>query len=109
MRRRGAWGGRWYLETGNTYFHFAGGFFIALLIASYYATEFRKLSQPLRFFCIVGLTIAMAVFWEFHEFALGRLIGISLMGDLADTIKDLLMGPLGAITAAVLNPFLTRS
>lgn len=97
----GVWGGRWYNETGNTSFHFAGGFFIALLIASYYATQFAKLSQPLRFFCIVGLTMAVAVLWEFHEYALGQFIGVSLMGDLADTIKDLLMGTLGGMIATL--------
>lgn len=101
----GWWGGQWYFDSGNYYFHFAGGFFVALLITSYYSTEFRKLSQPFRFFCVIGLTIAVAVFWEFHEYALGRLIGISLMGDLTDTIKDLLMGTLGAITAAFVRPF----
>lgn len=97
----GAWGGRWYLETGNSYFHLVGGFFIALLVASYYASEFGKLSQPFRLFALLGIVMGIGVLWEFHEFALGQLIGVSLQGDLADTIKDLLLDTLGGGIAAL--------
>ena len=96
-----AWGGNWYLETGNSYFHLIGGFFIALLVASYYATEFSKLSQPFRLFALLGIVMGIGVLWEFHEFALGQFIGISLQGDLPDTIKDLLLDTLGGVIAAL--------
>ena len=98
----GVWGGAWYLESGNSYFHFVGGFFIALLVASYYASEFGKLSQPFRLFALLGIVIGIGVLWEFHEFVLGQLIGVSLQGDLADTIKDLFLDTLGGLIAALI-------
>lgn len=97
----GVWGGRWYNETGNSYFHFIGGFFIALLVASYYANEFSKLSQPFRLFALLGIVMGIGVLWEFHEYSLGQFIGISLQGDLADTIKDLFLDTLGGGIAAL--------
>ncbi|MEK7582797.1 MAG: hypothetical protein AAB483_00090 [Patescibacteria group bacterium] len=97
----GTWGGAWYLETGNSYFHLVGGFFIALLVASYYANEFGKLSQPFRLFALLGIVMGIGVLWEFHEFALGRLVGVSLQGDLADTIKDLFLDTLGGLIASL--------
>ena len=74
---------------------------MALLVASYYASEFQKLPQPLRLFCVVGIVMGIGVLWEFHEYALGRLTDISLQGDLADTMKDLLMDTLGGIAGAI--------
>ena len=98
----GLWGNRWYPESGNTYFHVLGGFFIAALAASYYATQFAKLPQPLRFFCIVGIVMGVGVLWEFHEYALGHFIHIPLQGDLADTMKDLLADTLGGMAGALI-------
>ena len=98
----GYWGGSWYLESGNRYFHLLGGFCIGLLIASYYSSEFAKIPQPLRFFCIVGISMGIGVLWEFHEYLLSIYFGTSFMGDLPDTMKDLLMDTLGAIGAQAL-------
>ena len=97
----GVWGGRWYFDTGNHYLHVLGGFFIALLVASYYRNEFAKLPQPLRFFCILGIVMGVGVLWEFHEYAIGQIAHIPLQGDLADTMKDLLMDTLGGIVAGL--------
>lgn len=99
----GFWGGAWYFSTGNTYFHFVGGLFMALLAASYYRSEFAKLSQPFRFFCLLALVMAVGVFWEFHEYALGHLLNASFkfQGDLADTMSDLLMDTLGGVVAGL--------
>lgn len=97
----GWWGGTWYIEIGNTYFHFIGGLGIALLVASYYATQFGKLSQLLRFFCVLGMTIGVGVLWEFHEYVLGQILPVSLQGDLDDTMKDLLMDTLGGVVGAL--------
>ena len=101
----GWWGGRWYFDTGNTYVHVLGGFFIALLVASYYASEFSALPQPLRFFCILAIVMGVGVLWEFHEYALGQLFSIPLQGDLADTMKDLLMDTLGGAAGGLLARF----
>ena len=98
----GVWGGAWYLESGNSYFHFVGGFFIALLVASYYASEFGKLSQPFRLFALVGIVMGVAVLWEFYEIVVNALTGNILPG-LDDTMKDLLMDTLGGVTGAVFS------
>ena len=105
----GWWGGQWYLTTGNTYFHFLGGLCIALLVTSYYATQFGKLSQPFKFFCILGIVMGVGVLWEFHEFILTKIVGQAFMGDLADTIKDLLMDTLGGVAGAFLNSLRGRN
>lgn len=101
----GYWGGQWYFDQGNSYFHLLGGIFIALLVESYYANEFKKLPQPLHWFCVLGIVMAVGVLWEFHEYALGRFLSIPLQGDLADTMKDLLMDTLGGIATATLYLF----
>lgn len=96
------WGGTWYFDTGNTYFHFVGGLFIGLLIASYYSTQLGKLSQPLRLFCILGMVMGVGVLWEFHEFVLDHIFNtLKFQGDLADTMQDLLMDSLGGISATL--------
>lgn len=97
----GWWGGAWYFERGNTYFHFAGGLFMGLLVASYYRSEFGKLSQPFRFFCLLAIVMGIGVLWEFHEYVLSRIAGASFMGDLADTMKDLLMDTFGGIISGL--------
>ncbi len=98
------WGGSWYLDSGNHYFHIVGGFFIALLTTSYYASEFGKLTQPFRFFALLGIVMAVGVFWEFHEFALDHLLHLphfQFQGDLVDTMQDLLFDTIGGIAAAL--------
>src|SRR3989344_5334219 len=101
----GYWGNRWYIESGNSYFHLAGGLVIALLTASYYNSEFQKISQPLRFFCILAIVMGVGVLWEFHEYLLSEIVNKSFMGDLPDTIKDLLMDTLGGALGAILDSF----
>src|SRR3989344_7474251 len=106
----GIWGGSWYLEIGNTYLHFAGGLFMGLLVATYYRSEFAKLSQPFRFFCLVGIVIGIGVMWEFHEFILNQVFNsLKFQGDNIDTMKDLLMDTLGGMAAAVLYSFRGRN
>ncbi len=98
----------WYLESGNAYFHFAGGLAIALLVTSYYSTEFGKLSQPFRFFCIVAIAMGIGVLWEFHEYILTQLAHRSFQGDLDDTMHDLLLDTLGGVVAGLFTPRLFR-
>lgn len=87
-------------------YHFLGGFFAAMLFASFYNSEFRRLSQPRRFLMIVALTVAVGVFWEMAEYVGGKKLSqpiydvfhyrVYFMGDLDDTIQDLVMDTLGA-------------
>ena len=101
----GLTGSRWYFLWGNTVFHFAGGLLFGALTAEYYASEFGRLSQPLRIICIVSIVTCIGVIWEFHEFILSQSAlssgGAKFIGDLRDTINDLLMDMLGGITAAL--------
>src|SRR3989344_3930624 len=92
----------WYFAWGNIMFHLLGGFFIALLVTSYYANEFNKLSQPFRFFCILGIVIGIGVFWEFYEITANAFLGNILPG-LNDTMQDLLMDTLGGIAGAIVS------
>ena len=92
----------WYFAWGNSIFHVLGGFFIALLVASYYSSEFGKLSQPFRLFALVGIVMGVAVLWEFYEIVVNALTGNILPG-LDDTMKDLLMDTLGGVTGAVFS------
>jgi len=106
---------QWFYSTGQTYLHFLGGLFIAFLIASYYSSEFGKLSQPFRLFALIGIVMGVGVLWEFHEYILKFFAGqkatiafgydVTFIGDLADTMKDLLMDTLGGMTVAVLHLF----
>ena len=89
----------------DTPYHLASGICLGIIVASYYRSEFGSLPQPLRFFCVLGIVMAVGVLWEFHEYALGRMIPVSLQGDLDDTMKDLLMDTLGGVAGGILNFF----
>ena len=83
---------------------------MGLLVAAYYRSEFAKLSQPFRFFCLVGIVIGIGVMWEFHEFILNQVFNsLKFQGDNIDTMKDLLMDTLGGMAAAVLYSFRGRN
>jgi len=77
---------------------------VALLVESHYGSEFAKLPQSLRFFCIVALVMAVGVLWEFHEFVFDHFLSaMKFQGDLADTMKDLLMDTVGGLAGAGLH------
>ena len=104
---------RVYYMWGDTVFHFAGGVCAALLVASYYHSEFAKLSPVFRVFSLVAITIGIGVLWEFHEYILSTLALVThqfgghisnkmtFIGDLDDTMKDLLMDTFGGIVVAL--------
>lgn len=99
-------------------YHFLGGFFVAMLFASFYNSEFSRLSQPRRLLTIVALTVAVGVFWEMAEYVGNKKLSqpiydvfhyrVYFMGNLDDTIQDLVMDTLGAAAfalASTLNLF----
>ena len=49
-------------------YHFLGGFFMAMLVAAFYTSEFGRLSQPLRVLTVVAMTVAIGVFLEMAEY-----------------------------------------
>lgn len=106
---------QWYARypSFDIFLHFLGGFFIAMLIFSYYHKEFKKLPQHMQFFAIIGMTMGIGVIWEFGEYIASQTlrdlflnkysIRVYFIGDLGDTMADLLMDTLGGITFWVLH------
>ncbi len=50
-----------------------------------------------------SLTASAAVFWEFGEFLFDRFFGTNIQVGLANTIQDLAMGLLGALTLMIIR------
>ncbi|MBI2674184.1 MAG: hypothetical protein HYX22_00380 [Candidatus Yanofskybacteria bacterium] len=94
----------WWFDTTH---HFLGGFFVAMLFGAYFAdTKFP--SKRFRWLAVIGATTFIGVVWEFAEYAASQTLieplyhnfGIRayFIGDLNDTIKDLLMDIVGAFS-----------
>jgi hypothetical protein len=58
----------------------------------------RSRSVILELLLIGSLTVTAAVFWEFAEFGADQLFGKNIQVSLENTMKDLAMGLIGAIT-----------
>lgn len=94
-------------------FHFLGGFLAAMLVFSLYHSEFAKLSQPVRLLTVVAMTLMIGVFWEFSEYIANQTLTNWIyqayhyrgyfMGDLDDTVQDLTMDTIGALTFIILS------
>jgi hypothetical protein len=88
--------------------HFSGG----LAIAYFISRCFRLLPRDgvrrsrvvvLELVLIVSLTAAAAVFWEFAEFLVDRVLGTNLQVSLANTMRDMAMGISGALAFAMIR------
>ena len=104
--------------------HFWGGFFVAMLMAHYLkitelqitnypasprpeSSEAGELRQIQKYLIIVGAVSFIGIVWEFAEYLAGQTLiepiynnfGVRayFIGDLDDTINDLLMDVLGAL------------
>ncbi|MDP3696752.1 MAG: hypothetical protein Q8R55_01845 [Candidatus Taylorbacteria bacterium] len=116
----------WYIQWWwfDVLSHFAGGFFIAMLMAEYLADRLIIKNQSTQnslsarpstndisalvknIIIVVGATVFIGVVWEFAEFIANqtliepvyRWFGVRgyFMGDLQDTVNDLLMDITGA-------------
>ena len=94
--------------------HFLGGFFMAMLMAHYLGSIFElritdyELTTLKRYLIIVGAVSFIGVVWEFAEYLAGQTliepiyehfkIRAYFIGDLDDTINDLLMDIIGALS-----------
>lgn len=97
--------------------HFLGGFFVAMLMWHYLKiTEFRirqladnfELNTLKKYLILVGAVSFIGVVWEFAEYLAAQILVEPLysnfgfrayfIGDLDDTINDLLMDVLGAFS-----------
>lgn len=87
--------------------HFLGGFFIAMLMAHYLA-DIKTRSKLKNYLIIVGAVSLIGVTWEFAEYIANQTLTEPLynnfgvrtyfIGDLDDTLNDLLMDILGALS-----------
>src|SRR5262245_9177136 len=82
--------------------HFAGGLSMAFFISR----SFQALPRPmvprgrlaiLELLLVVSLTATAAVFWEFGEFFVDRVVGVNVQIGLANTIKDMALGIGGSV------------
>ena len=92
----------------DTALHYLGGFFVALLFFNYLKKHFIPGSKAGNALILVGSVALIGVVWEFAEYIASQTLvepvqaafGIKtyFMGDLDDTVTDLLMDILGAMT-----------
>ena len=80
--------------------HFAGGLAVAItaysLLSIAEEKKILKINNPLKFLFVISLVALIAVFWEFYEFLTEYFaLGILQLG-VADTMKDLFLGLVGA-------------
>ena len=86
--------------------HFSGGLFIAMFFSAYLKEHLFSNSKLKNTLIILGATSFIGVTWEFAEYIANQIliepfyryfqIHVYFMGDLNDTINDLLMDILGA-------------
>lgn len=94
--------GYWWFDMS---LHFLGGFFMAMLMV-HYLTAAKTQSKLKNYLILVGAVSFIGIIWEFAEYLANQTLveplynnfGISsyFIGDLDDTINDLLMDILGA-------------
>lgn len=92
--------------------HFLGGFFVAMLLSQYLREYLFEGWRLKNFLVILGVVSFMGVSWEFSEYIANLKISPILydrygirtyfMGDLDDTMNDLLMDILGAGSFALI-------
>ena len=90
----------------DSFMHFAGGITLGILVYGVLAraVELGWILPPgrlLLFVLIFSLVTTGAVFWEFFEWSLDKLIGTMNQRSITDTMKDLLLGQCGAAVCAL--------
>jgi hypothetical protein len=78
--------------------HFAGGvaiaFFFSVAIDNFSPT---RIATAISTVSVIGLTALAALVWELLEFASDHYLGSFLIGGVADSLKDMVLGVLGAV------------
>ncbi|HSR89030.1 MAG TPA: hypothetical protein VLK22_01340 [Candidatus Udaeobacter sp.] len=57
---------------------------------------------------IITATVTIAVWWEFYEFISDYFLGTLMQPSIADTMKDLCMGMLGAVVLSIVMIYRTK-
>ena len=89
----------------DSFMHFAGGIALGVLFSGALsrAVELGWILPPTRllwFVLIFSLVTTGAVFWEFFEWSVDTIMGTSMQPSIGDTMKDLLLGQIGATVSA---------
>ncbi len=110
---------QWYIDFWwfDVVLHFLGGFFMAMFLGAYLKEHIFVSAKIKSTLIIVGAAMFAGVTWEFAEYIANQTLvdpfynylGIKayFMGDLADTVNDLMMDMLGSFTYAL--AFLSRT
>ena len=81
--------------------HLVGGLWIALAAIAWFAhTPRRMLSADVLFVIALSSALGIGLAWELFEFSLDTFVTLN-PHDLSDTLQDLVMDALGAITGWV--------
>ena len=86
--------------------HFLGGLGIALLAIEYFSGKLGHLSKASYLLTIVGITIFVGIAWEVTEYfaqQIPALHNVPIIGDLADTLTDLVNDTIGALSVTALH------
>ena len=98
----------WYLDYSwsDQVLHFSGGFFVAMFFSAYLKDHLPADSKLKNTLIILGVVSFIGVTWEFAEYIANVVLSPIIynqfaiktyfMGDLNDTVSDLLMDILGA-------------
>lgn len=91
----------------DTPMHFFGG--LAISYSSYYLFAHLEMKGELKavpsvkMFLALAITALAAVLWEFSEYASDSLLGTVMQPSIIDTLKDLMMGLLGATAITLIH------
>lgn len=102
--------GSYRIPAYDTILHFSGGLFVAMLFYHYLKEYFKKNNLIKNVLIIVGATMFIGAVWEFAEYTATLLWSdyfferyevICCIGNLDDTINDLLVDLLGALVFSI--------
>ena len=108
----------WYIQFSwvDTVQHFLGGFLVAMFMSYYLKDHLLERAFLKNMLIVIGVTTFVGVAWEFSEYIANLAISPILydhygvrtyfMGDLDDTMNDLLMDILGAGLFALILHFI---
>jgi len=90
----------------DSFMHFVGGITLGVLVCGVLsgAVKLGWILPPGRFLLFVlifSLVTTGAVFWEFFEWSVDTIMGTAMQPSIGDTMKDLLLGQLGATVYAL--------
>ena len=88
----------WWLDA---LMHFSGGIIAAAFFTVLFQEDISRLRPQTALIFIMGIAVMIGVFWEFFEWGMDRFFVANFMGDLDDTLSDLLMDFLGGLLAGV--------